>query len=351
LIADSAGVVTQLSLLNAFFRPSWIRANGIDGILRGQAGNSQQEIDRFIVDDVRNFLFGPGFGGLDLAALNIQRGRDHGLPPFHHLRQGYGLAGLNSFNSLSSDSGTILAIQGAYGSVRDVDSWTGGVSERHRVGTSLGETFTAIFVDQFTRLRDGDRFYFENPEIYSTAFTNAILNTTFADIIRRNTGLTSADLNDYSFFLPGPNPLQSDARVGPKRRDTFHRGNDVYNGSGALQKIRERLRGNRSSQVFFSVQNDGVFRSPVTIRASITKASSLKSQFRDLDSGRENVTATFLTGLYSTVQNPNTFRTYLGRFKRDRTARQPRSNWVKLRAESVLDEDARDVVKARIARS
>ena len=45
-----------------------------------------------IVDDVRDFLFGePIPGGFDLATLNIQRGRDHGLPGYNAVRVAFGL--------------------------------------------------------------------------------------------------------------------------------------------------------------------------------------------------------------------------------------------------------------------
>ena len=63
-----------------------------------------------MVDDVRNFLFGPpGADGFDLAALNIQRGRDHGLPSYNDARAALGLSRAQSFaevSSRSSDPGT-----------------------------------------------------------------------------------------------------------------------------------------------------------------------------------------------------------------------------------------------------
>lgn len=45
-----------------------------------------------VIDDVRNFLFGPpGSGGMDLPALNIQRSRDMGLPSYNQARLDFGL--------------------------------------------------------------------------------------------------------------------------------------------------------------------------------------------------------------------------------------------------------------------
>ena len=69
------------SLKDAFFNPLLIhQGGGISPLLLGLAFEQAQEVDNKIVSGVRNFLFGePGQGGFDLASLNIQRGRDHGL--------------------------------------------------------------------------------------------------------------------------------------------------------------------------------------------------------------------------------------------------------------------------------
>ena len=42
----------------------------------------------------------------------------------------------------------------------NVDIWVGGMLEAGKEGP--GELFTKIILDQFLRLRDGDRFWYEN---------------------------------------------------------------------------------------------------------------------------------------------------------------------------------------------
>ncbi len=186
----------NLPLQEAFFAPDEILDNGIDSILLGAATQKAQEIDPFIVDDVRNFLFGPpGAGGFDLASLNIQRGRDHGLPSYNEARVELGLDPVESFADISSDLEIQARLEEAYGTVDNIDLWVGALAEDHVHDASMGELNYTVLVDQFTRIRDGDRFWYEN--IYEGEQLEQFQNTTLADVLERNTDL---ELRDNVFF-------------------------------------------------------------------------------------------------------------------------------------------------------
>ena len=188
----------EVRLKDVFFDPRSVSEVGIDPLLKYLASDRAQEIDTKVVDDVRNFLFGaPGQGGFDLASLNIQRGRDHGLADYNTVRVAYGLPKLTSFAQISSDTAVQASLQQAYGSVDKLDLWVAGLAEKHLPGSSLGETFTRILVDQFSRLRDGDRYWYQNA-LPAKAISD-VQNNSLVDVIRRNTQLTNLQ-PDVFFF-------------------------------------------------------------------------------------------------------------------------------------------------------
>lgn len=179
-------VAGNLSLAECFFQPQAVIDEGIDVILRGMATQQAQELDEMLVDDVRNFLFGaPGSGGLDLAALNIQRSRDHGLASLASTRLTLGLPSVTQFEDINRDPLVIAKLQAAYASPEDVELWIGGLSEKDRPGAMVGPTFQKILVDQFTRLRDGDRFWYQN--YLPRDLIRLIERQSLSTIIQRNT--------------------------------------------------------------------------------------------------------------------------------------------------------------------
>lgn len=56
---------------------------------------------------------------------------------------------------------TITRLARLYGSVDEIDLYIGGVSERPMKDALVGPTFVCIIGDQFSRLRRGDRFFYE----------------------------------------------------------------------------------------------------------------------------------------------------------------------------------------------
>lgn len=92
---DKDGKVSRFGpilLREGYFRPERVTAEGgIDPILRGSVHIPCQEIDSKVVDELRNFLFPTNGRGLDLGAINIQRGRDTGIADYNSVRKALGL--------------------------------------------------------------------------------------------------------------------------------------------------------------------------------------------------------------------------------------------------------------------
>ncbi len=207
---DGSPTPEEIALRDAFFNPEAVKIDGVDTLLLGFSQQEAQDLDGRIVDELRNFLFGaPGDGGLDLGSLNIQRGRDHGLLNYTDFRKEF--LGNNGLGRLSNeDRGRI---RDAYpgNNIRNIDLWVGGISERDQPGALVGDTFQAIIADQFTRLRDGDRFFYQDPAqlesleiIYNgpgSGGDQSILDVDLRDIITAN---IDSDLSAFVTVDPDP---------------------------------------------------------------------------------------------------------------------------------------------------
>lgn len=212
-IVDETGAASTIPLRNAFHNPTLIDGDPslVDDLLRGAAGQRSEEIDTLVVDDLRNALFGPpGSGGLDLAAINIQRGRDAGLPNYRSLKLSHEAGSIFTFDDITSDPDLADALEATYGSIANIDSWVGGLAEDHVAGASVGRFFYEVIDSQFRRLRYGDRLFYTgvdaglyNDGVLDPAIAELVdLDTvTLADIIEANTGVTG--LQDNVFFAPG----------------------------------------------------------------------------------------------------------------------------------------------------
>lgn len=235
----------HLALRDAFFAPFNMQSEAeMAAVLRGFASMHAEKVDAKIVDDVRNFLFGqPGSGGFDLASLNIQRGRDHGLADYNSARVAYGLEAKTSISDITSDPAMQAILSELYNDdVNNIDVFVGGLVEDTHGDSMLGELFHTIVLDQFLRMRSGDRMWYEDrlPE----DLVKMVNETSLSDIIVRNTEIEFLQddvMLDYTRVVGTnePDELASDADhvlyVGLNANDIIESGasNDViFSGDG-----------------------------------------------------------------------------------------------------------------------
>ena len=143
----------MVPLRDGFFNPELIYTPGhLDRFLVGLATQPRQRFDNIFTEEITNHLFqakNKSFG-MDLVALNIQRGRDHGLPGYNdyrevdasvthkqlssnyfHYKKAFGLGKACSWDTPPSNIAKEHWKQLAtlYDSPSDIDLFTGGLAE------------------------------------------------------------------------------------------------------------------------------------------------------------------------------------------------------------------------------
>lgn len=210
---DGQSTEAAIPLSEDFFDPYILNPSGvtdpltgeksvdIGAILKGEADGNGQAMDMMAVSPIRNLLFGNGIeGGQDLIALDVQRGRDHGIPDYNTLRVDLGLPAVKSFSQITSNVQVQKQLAAAYPEgVNTIDAFEGGLAEDHVRGSDVGPLFQTIMLDQFTRLRDGDRFFYQNENF--NADENSLLQqgNTLAKVIEANTDVTNLQSDVMKF--------------------------------------------------------------------------------------------------------------------------------------------------------
>lgn len=195
----------NLDLKDAFFIPSNMQTTGLEPLCKGMGIQVQQSMDGKVVSAIRNFLFGPpGAGGLDLASINMARGRERGIPDFNTVRQAMGLSPYTDFYDLTNKPDLAADMEDLYGSIDNCDAWTGFLIEDHMPNALFGPTLMKVLESQFAALRDGDRFYFENDPDLSEEEKATIRSTRMVDIVLNNTNL---DIMQTNLFVAMPHEM------------------------------------------------------------------------------------------------------------------------------------------------
>ncbi|XP_077620493.1 dual oxidase 2 [Crocuta crocuta] len=200
----------------------WIRENAnlnsaqaVNHLLLGMASQISELEDRIVVEDLRDYWPGPGkFSRTDYVASSIQRGRDMGLPSYTQALKALGLETPKNWSdiNLNVDPQVLEATAALYNQdLSRLELLPGGLLESHG---DPGPLFSAIVLDQFVRLRDGDRYWFENTKngLFSKEEIAEIRNTTFWDVLVAVTNVDPSALQPNVFIwhdgAPCPQPRQ-----------------------------------------------------------------------------------------------------------------------------------------------
>jgi Animal haem peroxidase len=268
-------IAAEIPLGVLFFNPGLADTVGYGPLLQAMGVEPEYQNDAMIDNQLRSVLFqipvsnnpqcldGEGLpecfqGVVDLAALDIQRGRDHGMPSYNDLREAFGLPRVTSFTEITGEdtdqfpadpeltpgaeiddpesldflelrdfdgnvidpadedaaaeqvfsatrrTTTAARLAAIYGSVDDVDAFVGMSTEAHVPGTEFGPLELAMWAQQFQALRDGDRFFYGNDQIlrWIRGAFGVDFRTNLGDVIARNTDVPRDELAENVFLAP-----------------------------------------------------------------------------------------------------------------------------------------------------
>ncbi|KAI6655918.1 Peroxidasin [Oopsacas minuta] len=274
----------ELRLLDAFFNSRLFfdsHTGGVDPIIRGLVNSQSRRLDEFINAILTNKLFANLLfveeeitPPLDLAARNIQRGRDHGLPTYLQARRF--CKSIFDIESPIASSTTLRRLQTLYGRDLDfADLFPLGLSEQRLPGSLLGSTFSCIVGLTFKNLRDGDRFYFENEGVFTSEQLESIREISIASVLCENTKI--GEIQREAFRTGTREPCRNIPRL---NLDLFQ--ND---------QIGEMIQNNDFSRESFPGQRDTIrlnneFRAYLTQQqADLTAVNDLNSMIGSSDAG------------------------------------------------------------------
>ena len=211
------GKMREMPLRKHFHNPDFIRENpgAVEELLRGLMTMPMGEVDTHFTREITNHLFEKKtkFSGLDLVALNIQRGRDHGLPGYNVYREVCGLHKLESFKLIFSDipSDRLARLSRVFSHPDDIDLFTGLMTEVRLPGALVGPTLACLLAAQFSNLKKCDRFWYEtsDPQLRFTPQQLEVIRGVTMSSLMCQGGHNMHKMPRYGFDLPdlARNPL------------------------------------------------------------------------------------------------------------------------------------------------
>ena len=198
-----------LNLADSFFNPEQYNISlGTDSIMRGLLTDRSRRSDEFLNPVITNALFRTLENlGRDLGALNINRGRDHGLAPYPVWREYCVNFFKDEFNLIVKPEFrselTELHLLRTYGSLDTVDLFPGGMAEAPFIFKNsrsiIGPTFTCIFINNYRALSRGDRFFYLGDAAFTEAQRTAVQQGSLSKVICDNSdGIVNIQANAFN---------------------------------------------------------------------------------------------------------------------------------------------------------
>ncbi|XP_034541530.1 dual oxidase 1 [Notolabrus celidotus] len=215
-----------LRLCDSFWkrqRVNMATGQDVDDLLMGMASQIAEREDHVVVEDLRDFMYGPmRFSRTDLVAVTIQRGRDFGLRSYTEVRGALDLPPVSTFGDINPELNKtnpqlLQDVAELYDrDISKLELFPGGLLESL---DGPGPVFSTIILDQFERIRNGDRFWFENKQngLFTDEEIKRIRNVTFHDVLIAVSSAEATDIQSNAFIWmngdPCPQPTQLNASM------------------------------------------------------------------------------------------------------------------------------------------
>ncbi|KAI5646889.1 peroxidase domain-containing protein [Phthorimaea operculella] len=157
-------LVGEIPISENIYQQSVLEQNkNFEEINRGTFYQQAAKVDDIQDPEISEKFYGELQKAHDLAAADIQRGRDLGVRGYNEYRHLCGMKTAKKFEDFADvmDMEKILALKKLYEEVDDVELLAGIMSENLIKGTAVGPTLFCIMAKQLQLWRFSDRFWFE----------------------------------------------------------------------------------------------------------------------------------------------------------------------------------------------